>query len=108
MAILCLFIRPSEPCIFAIFRPTIFKFWILTEDYIRINVTFGFFDLFFISSETKLGLGPSQIKIFLIIFHYFLRILLIAIMFRVDLITYFGSSNHGEQNPKWPPSMNFP
>jgi hypothetical protein len=57
--------RPSKPCIFAIFRPTIFKFRILIEDYIRINVTFGFFDLM---SEIELGLGSAQIKIFLIIY----------------------------------------
>jgi hypothetical protein len=67
MAILHLSIRPSEPCIFAIFTPTIFKFWILIETYLRINDTFGFYDSLFISSEIELGLGPSLIKIF---FHY--------------------------------------
>jgi hypothetical protein len=64
MAILHLSIRPSESYIFAIFKPTIFKFWILLEDYIRINDTFGFFDSSPISSKIELGLGPSQIKIF--------------------------------------------
>jgi hypothetical protein len=59
-----IYIRPSEPCIFAFFRPTIFKFRILIEDYMRINETFGFFDLLPISSEKKLGLEPSQIKMF--------------------------------------------
>jgi hypothetical protein len=64
MAILSLSICSSEPCIFAILKPTIFKVWILIEEYIRIKDTFGFFDLFTISSEIELGLGPSQIKIF--------------------------------------------
>jgi hypothetical protein len=50
------------------------------------------FDLVSISSEIGLGLGPSQIKIFLIIFHHFLRIFPIAIKFRVALMMYFGSS----------------
>jgi hypothetical protein len=67
MVILHLCIRPSEPCFFAIFKPTIFKFWILIEDYIRINDTFGFSDSFSISSEIELGLGSSQIKFFLFI-----------------------------------------
>jgi hypothetical protein len=44
-------IRPSEPCLFAIFKPTIFKFWILIGDYIKINHIFGFLDLLSISSE---------------------------------------------------------
>jgi hypothetical protein len=44
MTILHLSIRQPEPGIFAIFKPTIFKFSILIEDYIRINDTFGFFD----------------------------------------------------------------
>jgi hypothetical protein len=62
MAILRLTVRPSEPCFF---RPTIFNFWILIEDYIRINDTFGFFDILPRRSVIELGLGPSQIKIFL-------------------------------------------
>jgi hypothetical protein len=61
MAILRLSIRLSESCIFAIFRPKIFKFWIPIENYMRINDTLGFFDSFSISSEIELGLGPSQI-----------------------------------------------
>jgi hypothetical protein len=44
MAILCLSIYPSEPCIFTNCRPTFFKFLILIEDYMRINDTFRFFD----------------------------------------------------------------
>jgi hypothetical protein len=38
-------------CIFAILEATIFKFWILIEDYIRINGTLGFFDSLSISSK---------------------------------------------------------
>jgi hypothetical protein len=64
MAILLLSIRRTEPCIFAISRPTIFKYWIIIEDYIRINETFGFFDPLSISSGIELGLGPSQIRFF--------------------------------------------
>jgi hypothetical protein len=64
MAILCLSIRPSEPCIFAIFKPTIIKLWILIEEYIRINDRFGFFESLSIRSEIEVGLRPSQIKIF--------------------------------------------
>jgi hypothetical protein len=64
MAILRLSIRPSGPCIFVICQPTIFKFWILIEHYIRINETFGFFDSLSISSKLELRLGPSQIKMF--------------------------------------------
>jgi hypothetical protein len=37
--------------------------WILIEDYIRINDTFGFYDSSSIRSEIELGLEPSQIKI---------------------------------------------
>jgi hypothetical protein len=87
MAILRLSIRPSEPCIFAIFKPTIFKFWIHIDDYLRINDTF--FDSLFIISEIKLGLGP----VFFIIFHDFLRIFPIPLECRVDPMIYFGSSN---------------
>jgi hypothetical protein len=39
MAILRLSIRPSEPCIYAIFKPTVFKFWIHIEDYMSQNVS---------------------------------------------------------------------
>jgi hypothetical protein len=63
MAILRLSTRQSEP--------TILNFWILTEDYTRINDTYGFFALLPISSEIELELGPSQTKIFLIILHHF-------------------------------------
>jgi hypothetical protein len=66
MAISHLSTRPSESCIFV--KPTIFKFRILIEDYIRTNETFGFFDSLYISSEIELGLGPTQIKIFFIKF----------------------------------------
>jgi hypothetical protein len=64
MAILRLSVRSPMPCIFAIFKPTIFKFQILIEDYIRINETYGFFNSSSISPEIELGLAPSQIKIF--------------------------------------------
>jgi hypothetical protein len=60
MAILHLSLRPSEPCIFAILKPRIFKLDYIEEDYIRINDTFGFFDLSSTSSEFELGLGSSQ------------------------------------------------
>jgi hypothetical protein len=46
-------------------KPTIFKFWILIENYIRINETFEFFDSLCIRSEIELGLGPSQIIFYL-------------------------------------------
>jgi sensor histidine kinase YesM len=65
MAILHLSSRPSEPCIFAIFEPTIFNLRIIIEDYVRIKEMFVFFDSFSINSGIALGLGPSQIKIFL-------------------------------------------
>jgi hypothetical protein len=68
MAILRLSIRSLS--IFAILRPTIFKFWILIENYTKINDTFGYL-WFTIRSEIELGLEPSQIKIFYIIFHDF-------------------------------------
>jgi hypothetical protein len=42
------------------------QIWILVEYYIRINQTFGFIDLFPISCEILLGLGPFQIKIYYI------------------------------------------
>jgi hypothetical protein len=90
MSILHLFIRPSEPCIFAIFKPAIFKFWILIEDYIKINEINVFFDSLSISSDIELRLGDSQIKMF----YHFLRIFPITIKFRVDPMIYFGSSDH--------------
>jgi hypothetical protein len=65
MAVLRLIIRPSEPCIFAILKPKIFKFWIHIEDYIRNNNTFGFLDSSSKISEIELGLRPSQIKVFI-------------------------------------------
>jgi hypothetical protein len=58
MTILRLSIRSYEPCIFANFKSTIFKFWILIEDYIRINKAAGFFDPLFKNSEIELGFGP--------------------------------------------------
>jgi hypothetical protein len=94
MAILRLSIRPSDPCFFAIFKPTILKFLILIGDCMRINDTFGFSDLMSIGSEIELALGPSQIRIFLITFHHFLRIFTIAIKFRVGPMIYVGDSNH--------------
>jgi hypothetical protein len=100
MAILHLFIRTCGPCILPIFRPTIFKFWILIEDYIKVSDTFSFFGTLSKSSENYLGLGPYKIKIFLIIFHHFLRIFPIAINFRVDPMYYFDISNHKEKFKK--------
>jgi hypothetical protein len=61
MTILRLPIRLFAPCIFDIFKPTIFRLWILLDVYIKINDTFGFFDLFSKSSEIELGLGLWQI-----------------------------------------------
>jgi hypothetical protein len=50
--------------IFAIFQPTIFKFWILREDYLSTRSTAGLFDRKPRSSGIELRLGPSQIKVF--------------------------------------------
>jgi hypothetical protein len=46
-----------------------------------------------ISSEIKLGLGPPQIKTFLIIFHHFLSICPIPLKLELiqDPMIYFGS-----------------
>jgi hypothetical protein len=93
MAILHLSIRQSESCIFAMYKPTIFMFLILLEDYVRINDTFGFFDTFSVNSEIELGLGSSQIKN-LLLYHHFLRICPIALKVSVDPMIYFGSSIH--------------
>jgi hypothetical protein len=60
MAILRLSIRPPEPCIFTIYKPTIFKFCI----HIIINKTAPFFDPLFECFENELRLGPSQIEVF--------------------------------------------
>jgi hypothetical protein len=64
MAILRFIISPSEPCIFAIFKPKNQKkkLWILIENYITTNETSGFFDKLSISSGIELELGPSHIK----------------------------------------------
>jgi hypothetical protein len=62
MAILRFPIGPSEPCIFVIFKPINFKFWILIENYKTTNDTSGFFDKLFISSEIELEFGPSRVK----------------------------------------------
>jgi hypothetical protein len=94
MVILLLFIHPSESCIFTIFKPIVFKFLILIENYIGINDTFGFFDSLSISSEIELGLGTSRIRIFKIIFNNYLRIFPTVIIFRVDPMIYFDISNH--------------
>jgi hypothetical protein len=64
MAILRFFISPSEPCTFAIFKPTNLKFWILMKNYITTNDTSGFFDKLSNSSEIELRLGPFRIKVF--------------------------------------------
>jgi hypothetical protein len=52
-------ISPSEPCIFAIFKLTNFKFWILIENYITTNDTSGFFYELCINSGIQLKIGPS-------------------------------------------------
>jgi hypothetical protein len=72
MAILRFPISPSEHCIFAIFKPINFKFWVLIENYITTNVTSRFFDKFSISSVIELELGPSVLRVFFIIFHHIL------------------------------------
>jgi hypothetical protein len=56
---LTLSVRPSVPC-----QPTIFKFWILREDYRYTRRTAGFFDPKPRSSGIELRLRPSQIKVF--------------------------------------------
>jgi hypothetical protein len=62
MAILRFFISPSEPLIFAIFKPINFKFWILIENYKTTNDTSGFFDQLSINSGIELEFGPSRVK----------------------------------------------
>jgi hypothetical protein len=69
MAILRFPISQSEPCIFAIFKPKNFKFWIMIENYITTNDTSEFFDNLSISSGIKLELGPSRIKGFFSLSH---------------------------------------
>jgi hypothetical protein len=61
-------VRPYVPYFFAIFQPTIFKFWILREDYLSTRSTAGFFDPKPRSSGIELRLGPSQIKVFSLYF----------------------------------------
>jgi hypothetical protein len=65
MVILRLSTRPFEPCIFAILKPTIFKFWILIEDYIRTKRAAVPLSRSF---EIERGLGPSEIKVFSLYF----------------------------------------
>jgi hypothetical protein len=72
MAILRFPISPSEHCIFAIFKPINFKFWVLICNYITTNDTSGFFDKLSISSVIELELEPSRIKGFFIILHHIL------------------------------------
>jgi hypothetical protein len=56
----------SVPYFFAIFLPTIFKFWILREGehYLSTRSTAGFFDPKPRRPGIQLRLGPSQIKVF--------------------------------------------
>jgi hypothetical protein len=61
-------IRPSVPYFFAIFQPTIFKFWILREHFLSTRSTAGFFDPKPRSSGIELRLGPSQIRVFSLYF----------------------------------------
>jgi hypothetical protein len=77
---------PTEPCIIAIFKSTIFKFWVVTENYIRIHETFEFGDSLSTSSEIKLVLEPSQIKFFFFFFHRFLRIFRISLSLELILL----------------------
>jgi hypothetical protein len=89
MAILRFLISPSEPCIFAIFKPTNFKFWI--ENYITKNDTSGFFDKLSISSAIELQLGPSRIKGFF----YFLRhFVFFALIYFFYFFLYFQSPKY--------------
>jgi hypothetical protein len=64
---LTLSVCPSV-CLYPIFSRsfnlTIFKFWILREDYLSTSSTAGFFDPKPRSSGIELRLGPSQIKVF--------------------------------------------
>jgi hypothetical protein len=71
MAILRFPISPSEPSIFAIFKPKNSKFWILIGNYITKNDTSGFFDKLSNSSGIELELEPYRIKGFFIIFFFF-------------------------------------
>jgi hypothetical protein len=64
MAILRFPSSPSEHCLFAIFKPENFKFWILIENYITTNDTYEFFDKLSISSGIELEIVPSRIKDF--------------------------------------------
>jgi hypothetical protein len=59
-------VRPFSdvPYFFAIFHPTIFKFWILRENYLSTKNTAGFFDPKPKSSVIELRLESSQIKVF--------------------------------------------
>jgi hypothetical protein len=94
MAILRFSISPPEHCIFAIFKPINFKSWVLICNYITTNDTSGFFDKLSISSVIELELGPSRIKgFFYYISSHFISLHL-DIEFRVNLMIYFGSSNH--------------
>jgi ABC-type microcin C transport system permease subunit YejB len=94
MAILRFPISPSEHCIFAIFKPINFKFWVLICNYITTNDTSGFFDKLSISSVIELELGPSRIKGFFYYISLHFISLHLDIEFRVNLMIYFGSSNH--------------
>jgi hypothetical protein len=58
MAILRLSIRPLS--IFAIFRPTIFKFWTLIENYTRINDTFGYLIYYKIWNRARIRTLPNK------------------------------------------------
>jgi hypothetical protein len=60
MAILLFPISPSEPCIFAIFKPKHSKFKILIENYVTTNGTSEIIDNLSINSGIELKLGPSR------------------------------------------------
>jgi hypothetical protein len=78
-------ISPSEPCIFAIFKPKNFKFWILIENYITTNDTYEFFD------KLSISLIINYISSHFLSSH-------LDIEFRVNLMIHFGSKNHKKIN----------
>jgi hypothetical protein len=66
MAILRFHISLSEPCIFAIFEPKNFKFWILIENYITTNDTSGFVISCLLALELNTNYYPPALRIFFI------------------------------------------
>jgi hypothetical protein len=60
----CPSVRPSVPYFFAIFQPTIWKFWILREDYLSTRSTAGFSDAMPRSYGMELRLHPLKLRFF--------------------------------------------